>query len=277
MLFSYSSYYDKGVIEFIFIVFLFILGLCVGSFVDVVADRIPREESLIHKGSYCESCKKRLVWKDLIPVLSYIVQKGKCRYCQSKLSLYYPSVEFITGTSFVVVFLALFSPQSPFLFTPEQLFQLLFALFVVTNLMIIFFTDLKSGIIPFLVLLPLAVVSFFVLLVTNADMLTHLLSASLAFGLFLGIFLLTRGRGMGFGDVVYVFFMGLLLGFPEIVVGLYIAFLTGATAAIILILLRRKKFKGDSLPFGPFLAFGTFVAFFWGNPIWQAALNFFYR
>src|SRR3989344_5965745 len=100
-----------------------------------------------------------------------------------------------------------------------------------------------------------------------------MLSAVGASLFFLALFLITKGRGMGFGDVKFAFLMGLVLGFPGIIVALYIAFLTGALVGCILIIWRRKKMFGTSIPFGPFLVLGTFVSIFWGESIFQRILS----
>jgi leader peptidase (prepilin peptidase)/N-methyltransferase len=139
-------------------------------------------------------------------------------------------------------------------------------LFVVTILIVIFFTDIKYGIIPFMIVVPACVIILaYTALFTPSVLLSSILSA---IGLFLFFFLLyryTHGRGMGFGDVMYVCLMGLLLGFPRSILGLYIAFLTGAIVAVLLISLKKKQFAGGTIPFGPFLVLGTFIGLFWGD------------
>src|SRR3989344_6619035 len=90
------------------IFFLFLLGLAVGSFLNVLIDRFPRDESPFKGKSYCESCKKKLLWYDMIPVVSFLFLKGKCRYCRSPLSFYYPMVEVTTGIIFVLVYVLLY-------------------------------------------------------------------------------------------------------------------------------------------------------------------------
>jgi leader peptidase (prepilin peptidase) / N-methyltransferase len=107
----------------------------------------------------------------------------------------------------------------------------------------------------------------------QTNILSGVLSAIGAGGFFFFLFAVTRGRGMGFGDVIYALLMGFTLGFPGVIVGLYIAFVTGAIVSILLVFLKRKKFRGGTIPFGPFLVFGTFVSLFWGTQI----TNLFFR
>lgn len=253
------------------ILLIFLLGLGVGSFLNVLIDRLPREESFTKGRSYCESCKKTLRWYDLIPLLSFIILKAKCRYCRSPISHYYPVVELTTGLLFVAV---LFLPGE-FTITFITIINLIFYLFIASGLIVVFFVDLKYGIIPDKVVYPAVAVTF-IFLVTNrqSPIANHIFSAISAFLFFLLIFLATRGRGMGFGDVKLAFLIGLILGFPKILVAFYAAFLTGALLSIILILAKKKKFKGSTIPFGPFLVIGTFIALFWGDDILQKVFPF---
>jgi len=247
--------------EIFFLLFLFFFGTYIGSFLGVIIDRLPRGESIAAGRSYCEFCKKKLTFVDLIPVFSYLFIRGKCRYCKAKLSLYYPLVEVVTGVLFVFAGL-----HTGMVSNGVSTLELFYYLFIVSSLIVIFFIDLKYGIIPFSVMIPVTLVSFLgILLTANYLLPTNLLSAFGAMLFFLVIFLGTRGRGMGFGDVVYAFFMGLLLGFPNIILGLYVAFLSGAAISVILILRKKKKMKGGTVPFGPFLVFGTIVSLFWGQ------------
>jgi len=147
---------------------------------------------------------------------------------------------------------------------------LYFVLFLIISILLIaiFFIDFQQGIIPnSLVVLFTIVVLLLLVLYHQSSILYYFLSGVGAFLFFLLIFLITKGKGMGFGDVKLVFPIGLFLGYPLIFVGLYSAFLTGAVVSIILILAGKKKFRGDSIPFGPFLVLGLFLAYFWGGKV----------
>ncbi len=278
---------------------LFITGICVGSFLNVLVDRLPRGESIgfwtsqndKEKRSHCEHCKHTLAWYDLVPLLSFIFLRGKCRYCKVSLSLYYPIIEVITGILFVLaVFLlshgvileralrpigswdSIASLQNDMAI---YIIVISYYLYLVSSLIVIFFVDLKNGIIPDKILVPAIVITFlFQLYAIRYTLYASLLSALGVFLLFLFLHLATRGRGMGFGDVKYVILMGLVLGFPGIVVGMYIAFLTGAAVSLILIAWHKKKLHGSTIPFGPFLVFGTIVAMFWGTVLLRQFLPF---
>ena len=262
-----------------FLLFL-VLGLFIGSFLNVVVDRIPKNQSIVFPPSHCDHCKKHILWYDLIPVISFALLKGRCRFCKTKLSFYYPLVEMITGVLFAFTFTLIIQPsilqlQQSNLYALFSTVNVIFYLFIVSSLIVIFFTDIKSGIIPDKILLTASVLTFIWLVVSSQQLLVaHLLSALGAFLFFLLIHVVSRGRGMGFGDVKLVFFLGLLLGFPGIFFALYIAFLTGAAVGVSLILLKKKKLHGSTVPFGPFLVLGTLVIIFWGNYLIAKALSF---
>lgn len=247
---------------------VFILGLFVGSFLNVLVDRIPKGESPIKGRSYCDKCKKTLVWYDLIPLISYMSLKGKCRHCKTSLSFYYPIVELATGVLFAA---AVF-------FLGGITISVIYYLFLMSGFIVIFFADLKYGIIPDKIIFSSIVISLIYLFFIpfgsaqgehNSLFLIHLFAAVGAGLFFLFLFLVTQGRGMGFGDVKFSFLMGLVLGFPNIVVGLYVAFLTGAIVGCILILWRKKRIFGTAIPFGPFLIIGSLTAIFFGEKILQ--------
>ncbi len=240
------------------LILIFILGLCVGSFINVLIDRIPNNKGFIKGRSYCDHCKKKLGVFDLVPLFSFLILQGKCRCCKKKISLYYPIVECVTAVLFVAAFYFLSS-------TSYHLSSIIYHLFIVSSLLAIFFIDLKYGIIPDKIVYPAIALSLGYLLLTSQDIVPYLLSALGAFVFFLMLLILTSGKGMGWGDVKFVILMGLLLGFPGIVVGLYLAFLTGAVVGVILILWRKKKLKGSTIPFGPFLVLGTILSLFYSD------------
>lgn len=240
---------------------LFILGLFFGSFLGVLGDRIVKNKDFIKGRSKCDYCKRELAWKDLVPVISYLMLLGRCRYCRKKLSYTYPLIELLTGIVFALTYLFF-----------KDTFSLVFYLIFFSGLITIFFSDLKHGIIPDKIVFPLSTLSL-IYSFYRGNIVVDLLSGVIAFSVFLLIYLLTRGRGMGFGDVKLVFLLGLALGFPKIVFSLYLSFLTGALVSIILILWGRKKFAKDTIPFGPFLVFGAFISIFLESLILELVKN----
>lgn len=258
---------------------LFITGLFVGSFLNVVIDRTPRKETIVKGRSYCEFCKKELTWYDLIPLLSFIFLKGECRYCHKKLSLYYPVTELVTGVLFVLTYLFIihnseFKIQAG-VFNPKSLISLAYYLFIVSGFIIIFFEDLRHGVIPDKIVFPAVAVSFLYLFFFNQQsLIINLFSGFGAFLFFLILYLATKGKGMGFGDVKLALLLGLVLGFPGIVLALYLAFLTGAFAGLILIIWKKKASIKDAIPFGPFLIGTSLVSLFLGSQIYRYVLIF---
>ncbi len=245
-------------------VFLFLIGIFVGSFLNVIIDRLPRKETIAKGRSHCEFCKKELAWYDLVPLLSFLMLKGKCRYCHKKLSLYYPIIELGTGILFAFTYLWI----SQIYHLPFTIYHLIYYLIIISAFIIIFFEDLKFGIIPDKIVFPAIVATLLYLLIINpSSLIIYLISALGAFAFFIVLFLITKGKGMGFGDVKLSFLLGLILGFPKIILALYLAFLTGAFVGIILIVWRKKRSLKDTIPFGPFLVIGTLLSLFLGNLI----------
>ncbi len=273
-----------------------------GSFLNVVIFRLENREKIVNDRSKCLRCNHILAWYDLIPVFSFIFLKGRCRYCGKKISWQYPIVELITGTLFVIIFnfSAQGGPASGWQFLLSIL-SLLFWFYIVSSLIVIFAYDLKHYIIPDKIIYPAIVVTFIYKLFEILNF-GHLnlfriwnlpaqgwsalggeignlitvfnpfIAAILAGAFFLSIVLLTRGRGMGGGDVKLGFLMGLILGWPLVLIALFLSFIIGSVAGIFLILVGNKTMK-SMIPFGPFLVLGTFIALFWGEGIIEWYLN----
>ena len=265
--------------SFVLYFFVFVLGLCVGSFLNVVIFRLKilnfsKRKNLRKKNrSQCPKCNHQLNWQDLFPVFSFLFLRGKCRYCKEKISWQYPLVELATGIIFLLVFFAQSSPvfNGNFL----NVLNLIFLFYIVSVLIIIFVYDLKHYIIPDKILFPAIAITFFYQLFFNFALIgNYLIAVLVGAGFFLIIFFVSRGMAMGFGDVKLAILMGLLLGFPNILTALFLAFFFGVIISIILIIFYGKKMKSE-IPFGPFLVLGTFLALFWGTGIINWYLTFF--
>ncbi len=249
---------------------IFFFGLIVGSFLNSIIYRLSTGESFLFKRSFCPHCKHQLSWQDLIPLLSFFVLKGKCRYCKKPISWQYPLVELATGILFILILNFSTRPGGVILFV------------VSCFLIIIFVYDLKHYIIPDKIIYPAIMVSgiwyfvsgIFLNLYTKYEILNTIYSAFGAVAFFLAIVLISRGKWMGVGDIKLAFLMGLILGFPNILAALFLAFLIGAIIGVGLIAAQKKTFKSE-VPFGPFLVTGTFIALFWGETIINWYLNFF--
>ena len=248
------------------LVFLFLFGLCIGSFLNVLILRTNTGENLGGR-SRCFSCLRKLEWHDLIPVISYITIRGKCRYCKSRVSLQYPIVEATAGIIFVSVAYVMFGADMPL--APVQIMQYALVCSFFAVLLAISVYDLRHKIIPdqFSVALFAVAVLVEILVVysnlraTGGSIWGDILAALGAFAFFGGIWFLSRGRWMGFGDAKIAISIGLFLGYPGIVVALLLSFWIGALVAAILLVFRKYSLKME-IPFAPFLALGTLAAFF---------------
>lgn len=252
---------------FYLIVFLF--GLAVGSFLNCVIYRLETGGNFLKGRSFCPHCKHQLAWQDLIPIFSFFWLRGRCRYCRGKISFQYPLVELATGILFVAVLR--FTGVAPLYF--------IFYFVISSFLIIIFVYDLKHYIILDKVIYPAIGISF-LFRILDFEHWDFFEIWNLGFGVlsaplfFLAIILVSKGRWMGLGDVKLALLMGLVLGYPNILVALFLAFLIGAIMGIGLIILGKKTIKSE-VPFGPFLVLGTFVALFWGEIIISWYLHLF--
>jgi len=285
---------------------IFFLGICLGSFLNCLIYRLKEGVSFLKGRSYCPHCRHYLGPKDLIPILSFFFLRGKCRYCQKKISCQYPIVELVTG--FLFVFSSFFVFSDPETFPCSLLYcylAILFYWFFISILIVIFIYDLKYYIIPDKVIYPAIVLAFLwrgleVLKFTDWNLfrvlgpvpenlfwcetglefgiwrpfLISVLTAFLASTFFLVIVLISKGKWMGLGDVKMAFFMGLLLDLPNVLIALFIAFFFGALIGIGLIIFKKKSLKSE-IPFGPFLASGTLISLFWGREILNLYLSLF--
>lgn len=251
----------------LFYLFIFLLGLAIGSFLNCVIYRLEEGKSFLRGRSFCPHCKHSLSWQDLIPLFSFLILRAKCRYCQQKISWQYPLVELATGLLFVLLFWE-------FGLILDFGFWILISCF----LLVIFVYDLKHYIIPDRVVFPaMAIAAIYnvwrsdlpIIDIWKSDLFASAIGAA---GFFLAIVLISKGKWMGIGDIKLAFLMGLILGFPNILVALFLAFFMGAIIGTGLIILKKKGLKSE-VPFGPFLIAGLFLALFSGNEIISWYLN----
>lgn len=224
----------------------FLVGLFIGSFLNVLSDRLPKEEDVLWGRSRCDFCKKPLRWYELVPLVSFILQAGRCRRCQRQLSIQYPLVELVTAIGFALLY-----PQPA-------------TLLIFSALLVIFIADLKYQIIPDSMVIVFAIGA----LLYTGLVVPHIVTAFFSALFFYSIWFATRGRGMGFGDVKLAGVLGLLLGFPLTIFAFYIAFLTGATVGVILIMSKLKTLK-SKIAFGPFLIIGAVATIVFRQPLEQ--------
>lgn len=263
----------------VFYIFFFVLGTVIGSFLNVVINRLITKESILRNRSHCPFCKKKLNWLELIPIISFILQGGRCRKCKKKIPCQYPLVEFFTGLIFLLIifnFSAIGGPALGWQFIISTIFLLIISCFLI----VLFVYDLKHYLVPDVIIYPALIITliyqiYFSIISNQLSFIVNYLLAGLIGGLFfLILVLISRGRWMGLGDVKIGILMGLLLGLSQVFTALFLAFLSGATVAIVLLILKKKELKSE-IPFGPFLTGATFVTIIWGEILLNWYLNLF--
>lgn len=243
-------------------ILVFILGLLIGSFLNVCIYRIPAGQTVVTTPSHCYACGNNLKPLDLIPVLSYLFLRGRCRYCGASISWQYPLVELLTA----LLFLAVVYDKG---LTWSAVAMLLF----MSMLVVASFIDLAHQIIPDGVLLVGGILGIPLVYLQSLEQLKWGMLGFFAAGLLLLLIAILSKGGMGGGDIKLAAVMGLYLGLKLVAVALMLAFILGGTIGIILLLTGLKSRK-DPVPFGPFLAVGAVLASFIGENIIVWYTNF---
>ena len=255
-------------------IFIFILGLAIGSFLNVCIYRIPRSDMSIYspRRSFCPECNQSIKFYDNIPLLSYLFLRGKCRHCKAKISILYPIVEFVTAALYLVIY---------YQFGTTLYF--LHAIFFVSVLIPIAFIDAQHYIIPNALSLTglglgLGIVCIIAYQDKNLDYLKMRLIGFVAGGLVIWLIALIgsaimRKKAMGMGDVKLMAIIGLYLGaFPELLMVIGLSAFSGAVIGTLLIV-TGKKSRQSPIPYGPFLAGAAVVVLLWGDPLWEKYLQ----
>jgi len=232
-------------------ILFFIFGLILGSFFNVLIYRIPKEENFISGRSYCPNCKTELKFYDLIPIISYISLKGKCRYCNESISVKYPLIEFLTGILFLAAYLKF--GLKPYLFV---------VLFMISLLIVITFIDLEHMIIPHsLTISGITIFTIWQVFFNQEPISSYLYGLIFGF-LFLAIFVFFNA--MGGGDAMLAAMFGMFFGLYETFVLLMLSFIIGGVFSIIVLIFKRKSRK-DKIPFGPFLTVAALLMIFFDS------------
>ena len=251
-----------------------VAGLVAGSFASALTWRYPRKISSMWGRSFCPKCKKTISWKHNIPLLSFLLLRGKCANCSKKISARYPILELVMASAFLFAakvpdFCVSILNSSPVcsMFSVYGYVFLAFLVFFLFLSVSIFVMDLEHGIIPdYFVFLGFLAASILLFLPPSSSFYLHLVSGFGAGFFLLAVHLLTKGKGMGLGDVKLALFVGLLLGWPYVLVWLLIAFIAGGGTGIVLIALGKAKF-GKQIAFGPFLILSLVITLIWGDRI----------
>ncbi len=239
---------------------IFVFGAIVGSFLNVCIHRLPTGESVVFPASHCPRCQQPIPPYDNVPILSYLILRGRCRSCAAPISARYPFVELLTGLGAVASFSVLGLTAHALL-----AFAFLCALIVIT------FVDFDYQIIPDAISLPGIGIGFAAALVLGdpswtASLAGILLGGGLLWGVAEGYHWLTGREGMGGGDIKLLAMIGAFLGWQAVPVTLMIASLAGTAVGVTLMVLQRRDSR-TAIPFGPFLAVGAACALFWGDAL----------
>lgn len=240
------------------IIFLFVIGTALASFINVLVWRIHKKVGFVKGRSYCESCSNELAWYHNIPVLSYFILRGSCAFCHKKIPRIYPVSEFVLGLFFLFIFY-----WYQFSFSLEFFRDLIILLF----LFFIFLYDFR-----FREILDIPTLVFGSVFFAFSGVLGWHSWASMVIGILIGsgFFLLqyvvSKGKWIGGGDIRLGFLMGVILGWPQILVALFIAYLLGAVSSLVLVAMKKKKLASETA-FGTYLTLATFVTMFFGNQV----------
>jgi leader peptidase (prepilin peptidase)/N-methyltransferase len=249
-------------VEVFLIIIFAILGLEVGSFLNVCIDRLPQNKSIVFPASHCEACQHKLGAKDLIPVFSYLRLRGRCRYCQASVPRRLFWVELATGVVFAL--LAWHYGLSPAL----GIMIFYACLFILVSVI-----DLEHGLILNKVVYPSMVVALLLALISRPWLTQWIvpgianaaIGGAIGFALFLLIALISRG-GMGWGDVKLAGLIGLATGFPLVFLSVIMAAILGGIVAVVMVITKKRQ-RRQTIPFGPFLAVAAMITLLWGSNI----------
>lgn len=239
---------------------VFIIGLVIGSFLNVCIYRIPKKQSICYPSSHCIKCNIKIKWYDNIPLISYAILQGKCRYCKENIDLQYPIVEILNGILYLILFYH-------YKFTISFIFHGL----ITSILLVVFFIDFQEMIIPDILVVTIIVLEIFhkfILYFTTSakvNLLDSVIGLLVAGMIFMFIILFSKGQ-MGSGDMTLISALGFILGLKYILLTIFLSFFIGAILSLLLLLFGVKSRK-DFIPFSPFIILGFFIVLLYGESI----------
>lgn len=253
--------------ENLIFILVFIIGLSIGSFLNVLIYRLPREKKFVLGRSYCPSCQKPIKFYDNIPVLSYLILVGKCRVCKTKISFRYPLVEILNGLAYLFFF-----------FQYGVSYNFLIFSFLSSALIVIFFVDIDFQIIPDSITLPGMVLGLGVsFLPDSIGIVSSLIGLIVGGGVLYLIAILGdwlfKKESMGGGDIKMTAMLGALLGWQKVVLIFFTGAVIGLVVSIILMIVSKEVRSTRVIPFGPFLAAAAMIAIIYGDRIIEFYLN----
>ncbi len=284
-------------IDYMIILFAFLLGLIIGSFLNCLIYRMHAHKDMGGR-SFCPHCRHQIAWYDNIPLLSFVILRGHCRHCRKKISWQYPIVELITGFLFVLAYTSaagIWPEAAVNIFSNTSMFGLRFTIpdlqfpiydsrfsvlllrnwFIVAVMIVIFIYDLKWYLILDKVTVPAMIVIFGLNLLLGYNLWNLLFSGIIGGSFFLFQFLVSRGKWIGGGDIRLGVLIGLTLGWPMVLAAIFVAYLIGSFAALVLVIFRKKRW-GSMVPLGIFLSTATVIILFFGGNLINWYFSLFY-
>lgn len=246
----------------------FILGACVGSFINAAEYRLARQKKIANDRSRCRTCQATLPWFDLVPLASFFFLRGRCRSCRNSISWQYPLVEAAVGALYVLVFIA-----HPVVVSPWDAVALFRDLAAVSVAVFLFVYDFKYQLLPDTVTIPAMIVFAAASLLLGMSWASLLIGMAIGAGFFLLQYAISAGAWIGGGDIRYGALLGALFGWPMILMALFLSYVIGSVFAVVLLATKRRK-MGDAIAFGTFLSIGLVSTLFWGQHILEWYLGF---
>jgi prepilin signal peptidase PulO-like enzyme (type II secretory pathway) len=255
---------------------VFIIGLVFGSFINCLIWRVHENETMLNR-SYCPKCRHQIAWYDNLPVLSFLFLGGKCRHCGQAISWQYPLVELMTAILFLLSYNIQYSISNTQSIINNQysindLVWLFRNWFVICVMVIIFIYDLRWYLILDRVSLPAVLIVVLLNFYLGFDLMNMAISGIIGGSFFLFQFVISRGKWIGGGDIRLGLLMGVILGWPKILLAIMLAYLIGSVVGITLLVAKKKQW-GSELPLGVFLTPATLITMFWGEKIINWYLN----
>lgn len=234
-------------------IIIFVCGLILGEFANLLIDRLPEKDDELFKGFHCSKCGSNIKWYDTIPLVSYILLKGRCRHCEAKISIQYMLVDLINGLGYILVFFV-------------SGFNVLSALYCLafTILMVVSVIDWRTYEIPPILNLMIGILGIIRIILDFSNLLEYLIGFCVVSGFLFLLFVVTRGRGIGGGDIKLMAAAGLFIGWKNIILALALGSILGS---IIHIVLMKTCKKDQVLAFGPYLSAGIVIAMLFGNQL----------
>ena len=262
-------------------VFIFLLGTIIGSFLNVVIYRFNTGRTMVRGRSICMTCNRTLRWYELIPILSYVMQSGKCLRCKEVISHQYPIVEFVTGLVFVLI--AYHFLPALFFVPFSYLFLVTFFVFIFSILIVISVYDIRHKVIPDKLVFIFIFFSFLSIFVNHINVgplfvhpaLSYLIAGPILAAPFALLWLVSRGKWMGLGDAKLMLGLGWILGLPLGFASVILSFWIGAIISLLIMFVARKKINlKTEIPFAPFLILGAFIVFLFSLDIFALSSIF---